>query len=105
MRAIGAAWVIAGSIVLGGCETMDSIGDTVGDTLGALGDLVPTGSEPAPAEPLWVEETAGIGAPAGALCTTRTGSCPLEAPQPEGAQCTCAMEGGVSLGVVGAPAQ
>ena len=105
MRAIGAACLIAGSIVLGGCETMDSIGDSVGDTLGALGDLVPTGSKPAPAEPLWVQETAGIGALAGAECTTRTGSCPLDVPQQEGAQCTCAMAGGVSLGIVTTAAQ
>lgn len=80
-----------------GCETMDSVGDT-------LADLIPEGSAPAPAEPLWQETAApAAGAPA-ATCRTESTTCPLDPPLPAGSQCTCAGEGAVSLGVAVASA-
>lgn len=98
MRVFVVALAAVGCLSLAGCAELDSIGES-------LDVLIPTAAEPAPAEPLWVQETAAGGVAPGTVCATAAGSCPLDPPQAVGTQCSCSAQGGVSLGTVSAGAQ
>jgi len=90
--------LLIGCGLASGCDTLESVGDS-------LGELMPAASEPAPSDPLWEETSAPAAGGTAVTCRTNSASCPLDPPLASGAQCTCAAEGTVSIGVAAEAAQ